>query len=123
MLKHQPHITTRKNKMNSPLGLKEVLALIDDPRNLNDPRLAEFIDSVDSMAVEILKDKDNNYLTGVIGFLSACVMADSCIDEHGELDILNLLEMVEWVKDSNNTRMIALIFKMTVGLAALEELH
>jgi hypothetical protein len=108
--------------MNS-IGLQEAIDLLSDIENLNDPRLQKFISRIDNMATEVLKTKNDEYLSGAVGFVEACVITVMLTNDSGDIDISQLISAVEYMNDPQFQLMISIAFKMSVGLAILEELH
>lgn len=111
--------------MTEHIGLQEALDIIygskGDPMVLmNDPRLNQFIDDVQNASVDVLKDKDGEYLSGSTDFIKSCVIAFMVTQVDSSEDLLKVLG---WINSKSMDMIIAVAFKMSVGLAVIEELH
>lgn len=104
------------------IGLAEAIEILKDPSNLTDPRLMEFVNRVDQMATEILSDKcdteNDEYMLGAISFLQGAVLT-IMFDQ----DYIDIMELLSLMNSQKFAYMMTLAFKMSVGLAAMEELR
>jgi hypothetical protein len=105
--------------MTKHIGLREAMKLvdsIDDPNvAMHDVVLQQFANDVDITATDILKDLDDDYLSGMVSFLRASAIATAL--EDGDV----VLGMV--VASEDFRKLVAIIMKHSIGLAAIEELR
>ena len=104
---------------DTSIGLTEAIKLIKGgAANLQDPRLSDFISRVDEMSTTVLKEKDNEYLIGAIALLQAATIA--VMLDQGTVSVFDALQLAT---DPTFEFIVGITFKLSVGLAAIEELR
>lgn len=111
--------------MNKPLSFSEVNELIDTlsvEEAMNDPRITEFVGTIESCGKELLLNKIGeedlgNYLLDVSSLLTAAVAAEFLKD----IDFKNTLKVMgdlDFIK-----KVVVIAFIYSIGLGIAEELH
>lgn len=107
------------------LSLQDALNLLDsedDPSILmENPDLNEFLKDAEEMGIDILRDKNPEYLEGMISLLQACGIV-GLIGGGNSTDMSFVIELMT-VHNRSYSKLIASILKFATGLLALEGLR
>lgn len=77
----------------------------------------EFVDTIDSIGSEILQDLDRDCLVTAVTLIQSCITAN--LIEEGDVSIKD----VSFLMSSRFASIVTMTMKMSVGLAAVEELR
>ena len=108
---------------SNPISFTEAMKLVEDSENLDDPRLQDFISRVEDMAISILREKDDSYLAGAVSLMQSVALTSILTDTIPDLDPKIKLLWGILMSDDSFAFICAMILKMTIGLAAYEELR
>lgn len=103
------------------ITLNEAVELLNDKTTENDPRLLEFMSEVDRVGTDILKDRDSDYLLAAVAMIQSVSIAVIAMETSDSAK--GMVKALELVFDPNFSKVAAIAFKMSVGLAAIEELR
>lgn len=109
--------------MSKKIGLQEALDLMNSDADISllmaNPSLLNFLDEIQSAGIDVLKDKDNDYLHGLVILLKSCGIVGllSGGDKEDFAFALMLLTSDAYEK------IVVSLLKYAIGIAVLEELH
>lgn len=104
------------------ITLDEAVELLNNKNTEDDPRLLEFMVEVDHVGTDILKDKGEDYLMVAVAMIQSVAIA-LIVAEEGEPSIQSIRKLFEMMYDPEFAKVVTIAFKMSVGLAAVEELR
>lgn len=107
-----------------PIRFQEVLDIMENSPiedAMTDERLLNFIDCVDEAGMEILKDFDDELLLGAIGFIQSAAITPIINSFMEKGDVVKAMQAMSLSQSELISKLITIAFKMSVGLAALEE--
>lgn len=111
--------------MTNSISLQEAFDKIkDDPLAAStDPQVLQFLSDVDSYATDILSFKDDEFILGCISLVQAICVGTLCTQAMNDGDLVQVAKLIKLSSSSEFSSMVTLIFKASVGIAALEELR
>ena len=109
--------------MTEHIGLREAVAIIDDsPNNFlePDPRVLQFIKDVDDAGTQILSRQDDGFVDDVVTFALANATSSLLLKVKNMAEIPFILSLVD---NPLFVGMIKDVVSISIGIAAVEELH
>lgn len=89
---------------------------IRDPMQvMTDETMMQFIEDVDTAGADILKQKDEKYLSELVQFIQSVAVSE--LISRGGIEFISLLMSKRF------REVIVVVLKYSVGISAIEELH